>query len=591
MITIESHPLILPPNLQAIYDEAKATYNAAKHAEALSINENLYDQSTAEKSCMGRIIGKRFMGLCQYRLSALEASRASFLAALELAEDAEEIEQQLLIKNHLAATLRRLGLLQQAYDILEHGLEMAPLEQYTHAHARLLGNMGSLLDELGQRAAADDCYARFEVLSRLLGNQHRLANAVGLAARSAELRSDLDTAEKKYRQEADLAIKVKDPLRRIAATVHLARMAARRGQVAEAEQGFKDALAAARHVEHEKRLTDALEEYAKFLREQRKLPEAHRLLLEALQICKEPEKVANVNHALALVCRDAGLYGESLEYLMRSVDARGKLYEPLRTLKDLAKVRLNELKVITNDLVEEAFMVSRSPDVEAKLTELVNKVNDDPAAWPRFVAETESRVHGSTWKRTEALKSASHALWTQRLLPGDFTSLSASSQQTLERAERSYSNAVDDLGRSAHLLALVIECELRERLFARIHPHSPGRPAKKWMLMEMLDKLRSSLPPGSAPPPNPIYHLLHHHIQQHHLIVARICDAFDVITPLDGNTFDIVELRNGVAHGTETVLASLGRLQVDALKRHLALTAPHQGLTIFQALARLDRLP
>lgn len=56
------------------------------------------------------------------------------------------------------------------------------------------------------------------------------------------------------------------------------------------------------------------------------------------------------------------------------------------------------------------------------------------------------------------------------------------------------------------------------------------------------------------------------------------------VKPLEGPTLEILKVRNGVAHGDPAILASLGRLQVDAIKRHLALEAPEQ------ALARLPRL-
>lgn len=590
MIPIESHPLVLPPDLMALYDSAKATYVAGSHAEALHINEELRRQSMAVQCSLGTIVGQRFMGLCHYRLGDLEAARASFDEALRLAVVSGEIEQQLLIQNHLAACVRGLGQLQQAHDILERALNMAPLELYTHAHSRLLANKGALLDELGQRAAADDCYARFEVLSRLLGNDHRLANAVGLAARSALLREDFATAEEKYKEEARLATKVNDPLRKIAATLHLARLAARRGEDTAAERGFTEALEEARRGPHRKRLTDTLEDYADFLRKRFNLPLAYRYLLEALTLCNEPEKVANVNHGLALVCRDAGLYGESLEYLMRSVDARTKLYEPLRTLKERAKIRLDELKGITQELVDDALMVSRSSDTETALKELVNKVNDDSTAWDRFVGASKRRMGETIWQRNEDLKLASRKIWEERLLPVDFSLLSAPCRETLARAERSYSSAVDDLGRSAHLLALVLEHELKDRLFRPLFPPVPGKP-ERWMLSNMLTTLRDYLDPSRAPAPSNPLHRLFLHVQGHHYLITRICETLDEVKPLSGANLHIVSIRNGVAHGDEAVVAPLRRLQVDAIKRHLALEAPNGGLTIFQALARLPRLP
>ena len=458
---------------------------------------------------------------------------------------------------------------------------MAPLEHYAHAHARLLGNKGALLDEFGDRAAADDCYARFEILSRLLGNDHRLANAVGLAARSALLRNDLATAEKKYNEEAQLASKVGDPLRKIAATLHLARLAASRGRYSEAENGFKDALRAARQISHEKRLTDTLESYAEFLRERRDLPTAYRHLREALALCGEPEKVANVNRSLARVCHDAGLYGESLEYLMCSATVRAQLYAQLGPQRHLGKARFDELKGLTKTLVDEALLVSRTPELELKLEALVNNVHGDSDAWSSYKSAAENDAKSSLWARHQAIRERSVTTWTEHLLPNDFSSLSDRSQAILERAERSYSSAVDDLGRSAHLLVIVIECVIKQRLFTTVSSN------QKWMLGNMVPVLRDAL--SSAPAQKAKYPRLYQHIHRHRSIIERIVNAFDPI-PFRGRDLLIVDIRNGVAHGDEAILDSLDRLQVDAIKRHLALEAPEGGLTIMQALARLKDL-
>jgi tetratricopeptide (TPR) repeat protein len=590
MITIESKPLDLPSELQALYEGAKATYNLPNYRESLHINEQLHERSISLESTLGEILGQRFMGLCHYRLGELEASRTHFEAALERAKVVGAVEQQLLLRNHLAATMTGLGLLEIAHEHLKDGLALAPVDQHPHAHARLLGNMGALLDELGQRAAADDCYARFEVLARLLGNKHRLANAVGLAARAAELRGDLATAEEKYSEEAKLAEEVKDPVRAIAATVHQAQLAAGRNDPETAEQGFKAALAAAeRHVPNGKRHIDALEAYANFLRARTppNLPEAHRLLRDALAKSSQREKQANVNHSLALVCRDAGLYGESLFYLMRSAETRASLYAPLRALRNLAQTRLNELQKLTKELLDEAFLVYRSQDVEAKLTALVNQVHADPNAWDNYINSPAHRVGEPPLERSRRLIDSSRATWTERLLPGDFAKFSEHSRDLLERAERSYSSTVDDLGRSAHLLALVVECELRDRIFKQV----TVRGIKHWMLGNMLSELRNALSAAPALSSSDRRHRLHAHVRTHRPLVEKISTVSDPIYPLDGTgPLKIVDVRNDVAHGNATTLGSLGRVQVDAIKRHLALEALEGGLTILQALARLPRL-
>lgn len=587
MTSIEARPLVLPPDLSSIYDRAKTEYMSAKYQAALDSNTTLFQQAETIHHSLGQIIGKRFMGLCHYRLGKLEASKSCFEAAIRLADDAHEIEQKLLLFNHLAATLRRLGKLEDAYSTLKRALEMAPMTDFIHAHARLLGNLGALLDEFGQRSAADDCYARFEVLSRLLGNEHRLANAVGLAARSAELRGDIETAEAKYAEEARLAVKVGDPLRQIAATLHRARVATHRGNLDEAESGYVEAVSEAKRVSHEKRYTDSLEEYGNFLRKfRRNLPAAHRNLMEAMRICNEPEKQANVNHGLALVCRDAGLYGESLHYLMQSVAGRVKLYEQLRAAKDLTKGRLNDLKEITSELVDDAFQVARTPDIQDRLRELVDRVNDAPGAWDAYRLAAAEQTRETIWKRHRELERRSRETWGTYLLPNHFTKLFPQSQSLLERAERSYSSTVDDLGRSAHLLALVVECELKARVFERVASK------QRWTLGEMLSKLNIVAAQTRAPKATDPLYKVYHYTRKYRPLIEQICKATGPIPPADGSTpLVLVDIRNGVAHGDEATLTSLGRLQIDAIKRRLALEAPQDGLTVFQALAQLPVLP
>ena len=122
------------------------------------------------------------------------------------------------------ATLRRDGKPLEAYELFRKHLERATLPNYIHERARLYGNYGALLDQLGQRAAADDGYARLEELCELLGNPDRLANARGLAARSADLRQDQETALRKYEDERRLAEQSGNVARQVAATLHMARM-------------------------------------------------------------------------------------------------------------------------------------------------------------------------------------------------------------------------------------------------------------------------------------------------------------------------------------------------------------------------------
>ncbi len=175
------------------------------------------------------------------------------------------------------------------------------------------------------------------------------------------------------------------------------------------------------------------------------------------------------------------------------------------------------------------------------------------------------------------------------LLPREYTMIASECQALLHRAERSYSNTVDDLGRSVHLLVLVLEIELNRRLFAPAIARLSRKKKPNLSFGSMLGELHLAI--HSQPPSESYLARVHAHIRQHLKLAQQIHKVQDKITPLRGPTLDLVKIRNGVAHGNEAILKSLDRLQADAIKRHLALEAPEGGLTVFQALAHLPVLP
>lgn len=601
------------PTYHELYAEAKAIYGKGgkdNYELSLALNRQIRERAAHEGHLLWQIFGARFMGLCHHRLAQLDTAIAHFQEAIALAEPlgAGARELVLLIKNHLANTLRQHGQLEEAYTLLRDSLRQAPLPEFLHAHGRLVGSLGALLDQLGQRGASDDCYARFEVLSRLRDNPHRLANAVALAARAAELREDFATAEEKYEEEAELARRLEDPLRVTSAILHGAWMAWRRNDPDRAAHGFKAALERAdRHTV--KRQADALELYAKFLHERRDLITARRHFLRAMEGSQDLEKLASVNHGLALVCRDAGLYGESLVYLSRSVKHRAQLYAPLKTLKPQVAPRWEELKQFTDELVHEAFRVARSEEERDTLARLVDSVRG-PGTWAQsYASEVQRGVGEPIWDYRERLRERSRRIWEQTLLRDCFTQFTEHSRKLIERAEISYSSAVDDLGRSAHLLALVVECELRHRIFepAQQHVGTPrgyskcsathakfvgitaalksGDKPHNWTLGDMFKSLDELVNPPTALRSDDLLHQLRASLTNHDAAIRRIHTATREIRPLVGNPIKLLDVRNAVAHGDEQ---PLNRLQVDAIKRHLALEAGDGEPTILQAVAQVS---
>src|SRR5437016_6052004 len=164
----------LPDDLRRLEDEARDHYRRANFARALELDRELLAAADRCAHRLARIVAHRFIGLCLYRLGRIDESQQALEAALAMARDAQEIEQTLLICNHLGATLRRAGRLDEAYRVFDEALGEATVPRYMLPRARLLANFGALHDELGQRAAADDCYSRYEELIELLQQEHRL---------------------------------------------------------------------------------------------------------------------------------------------------------------------------------------------------------------------------------------------------------------------------------------------------------------------------------------------------------------------------------------------------------------------------------
>lgn len=594
----------LPEDLHNLYHEAREAYRATDHRRALDLNRQLTNQATARGDVLGQILGRRFEGLCHYRLSDLAASEEALRDALRLAESAEDVAQQLLIANHLASTLRRAGKLGEAYERLREARKRATLPTYLHPRARLIGNLGALYDELGQRARADDCYARFEELAELIGNPHWLANARSLAARAAALREDFELAEEKYRDERDLAERNGDVLHQIAATIHTARLAALRGRTDDAEALFRDALDRSEHCNYEKRYIDALAGYAGFLREHRgDLPRANYYLgLAEAQAAREPEKRANIAYERAILCMEAGLLGESLHYLIDSLDVRAALYEPLtrEDIKVMTKARIAELGKLTEELVDEALRVKRSGTERERLKLVISRLAD-PQAWERY-EERRAAYQGPPMENAR-IQAESVALkwWHRRLSQPVFDSIAAPTREALMGAGIAYHSATDDLTRSAQLLALAVEEELRERVFtpaearlsasrnrrnpSKTHQHFAG--GRRWTLGAMLESL-SEVVSGAKPAAGDALLVFRRLLAAQMPDVKRVTALAQPIVPLKGTARRLLDIRNESVHDAKV---RFDRLEVDAIARAITLdiTGPDEP-TIMASLLRL-RIP
>ncbi len=582
--TEEQIGILLPPEPAKLFLEARAAYLQADFKQALELDRKVLAWAEAHQHRTGQILGHRFIGLCHFRPDALDASTNHLTEALRLAEDASCLPQVLLCANHLGATHRRAGKLLDAYDLFRVYLERATLPDFIHERARLYGNYGALLDQLGQRAAADDAYARMEELCELIGNPDRLANARGLAARSADLRQDQQTALHKYEDERRLAEQSGNVARRVAATLHMARMNGKLKRFKEAELLCEEGLKLAQAQEHKGRLIDAWECRAEISQLQGKLAASYQGSNEALQLLDKatdhPEKRANNLRRLAVICRDAGLHGEALHHLMDAAQVRWKLFEPLRAHERLAKMaqdRLLELKELARELVQEGSRVKREPEDRSAIPSLIRQIWKPPGE-NQSDEDLEAQLGSpppediSLWPERQRKKA--EALWKERLLPDTFTELSSDSQKDLVRAELAYSTTVSDLARVAHLLAVVVERELRERIIipAAKENISKQRELKRWQrisLGEILDVLDGT---GNLPKAKDVQEYIAQALGKE--IVDKILRLKQPLQRADklGESFKLIELRNAVAHGEDgRRFPTLNRLTVDAVKRALVL--------------------
>lgn len=580
---------VLPSEQADWFLQARSVYLQAKYADALALDEKLLQWAEQANHRSGKILGHRFVGLCHFRLDQPEKSEEHLRRAIELAEREKAAAQVLLCANHLGATLRRQGRLYDAYQLFLRYLEKASLPTFLHERARLLGNLGALYDVLGQRAARDDHYARMEELCEMLGNPDRLANARGLAARSLLQRKDLVGALKKFEQEQQLAEQSGNVARQVAATIHIAKLHAEQSQFDLAMQQSQEALHRAQELKHPGRLIDAWECRAAILLRQGKLAASHLSLQEAMTLLKQGsehlEKQANVLSLAGRLCIRAGLHGEALHHLMAEASLRHRLVEPLRAdkrIREMAQGPIRALERRAQYLLRETWSVARRPQEQEAVRTLLCKLLDREELSDEDLDKQLRNVPSMDLRRWQkSHDTRTRKLWQERLLPGKFPLLHPDSQEDLLRAESSYSATVDDLGRFAHLLAVVVERELRERI---IRPATTvlqlnSNESDAWLhsglgsflLLLSGDKFKPRGVRGSGDE-------MHKYVRdlrtKHGAVLDAIGSLRQPFNRADGasDAYRLLDLRNAVAHGTDASrFKNLDRLTVDAIKRRLVL--------------------
>lgn len=580
---------VLPCEQAEWFLQARSVYLQARYTEALALDQKLLGWAKQAKHPKGMILGHRFIGLCHFRLDEPNESEQHLRAAIALADNEGLTAQALLCANHLGATLRRQGKLYDAYTLFRENLKKATLPEFLHERARLHGNLGALYDVFGQRAARDDHYARMEELCELLGNPDRLANARGLAARSLFQRKEQDAARLKFEEERRLATQSNNVARQIAATIHIAKLHAQKKEWNEALSQSQQAIDQATALKHPGRLIDAWECRAAVLLRQGNLAASYLSLQEAMTLLDKGsehlEKRANVHSFAGRLCIQAGLHGEALHHLMAEADLRFRLIEPLREdeqVREMAKGRLRALEQRAHYLLRETWSVARKPDeheaVRALLCKLLDRdeLSDDDL---KRLLDGGPSTDLRRWQQSQ--RKRARRLWQERLLPRTFALLLSESQEDLLRAEVSYSSTVDDLARFAHLLAVVVERELRARIIrpATAALQLSGKESDAWLRLGLggLLMVLSGEKPSQRELQSSIDRMQRHVANlgvQHAAVLDAVRKVNQPVQPTGrrGSSYTLVALRNAVAHGSDTRrFKDLDRLTVDAIKRRLVL--------------------
>jgi tetratricopeptide (TPR) repeat protein len=521
-------------NNNSLLGQARAAYLDARYGQALALNEKAIHA--------GELLGHRYVGVCLYRLNQLKRSEQ----ALRRAQTKLPPEQQPYLCNHLGATLRSLGKLDEAERVLLDGLKAAEEVAFADARGRLHGSIGALYDELGLTHRAVEHYARFEELMRLHGSKLKLANAVGLVARQAIRHGDLDRAEELGKEELKIGLEYNKRSLIISARVHLAHVASMRGNAArgsdselaelyydEARELYQLALSDADSIELLKRQFSTRRSLGRFETEVGRLAEARKWLDEALVLSMKlpAHDQARAFESLARCSSAAGLHGEALHFMQQAVVARRALTE---THPKLMEARTRRTEELTREMVEEALAVTRSP----KEMEHLKEVLPD---WEKKLSEGVL----PHWQWLQDAEREAEKTWTARLLD-DWEALPVEVRGDLVQAHTLYRSA-KDLGVVAFLLA-----RGTERLLREVVAGAKGR--GKPTLNPLLKALKN---PG---------------------IERLLTNAVDA----EDREQDLVQLRNDFAHGNPM---DIDRLGVDCLIRVVA-TGPDSVLSQLLALPR-----
>lgn len=492
----------------------------------------------------------RLYGAAAYDHLQVERSEALLREARTRAEEGGWESETLLAMNHLGATLRKRGKLDQAARVFEEGLARAHPRDFHFERARLMGNYGALMDDLGDLGGAAELYGRYEELLGLLPDPplDRLANAHGLVSRVYRQRGDFDRALVKAQSEQRLGEQSGDAYREARGWQHIAQAQADLGDVAAAEQSYLQATDVLKRSSYLRAHLSLAHAHGRFYLGLGRLHQAQAMVDRAVQqlrslSAEEDEHRAKVAQLAAEVAAAAGLHGEALWHLREALEAQVRRYENLSAPELLRRTRgrREELARLGEQLSREAAQVNRDESELEPVRELLGKLGVGPAT-PVPPEDVTS------WR--ERIGEVSRERWA-KLLPATLTK---STRTDLVLADLLSHGQVGDLPRSLFLILATLERELRERVYkvprtSETHRSESVPGPERWGLVRLVDGLDASGVEAQVV-----------------LCVKRVLEqpvALSGPVPITAS-----QLRNDVAHGR---LPDLSRVEADAIRRMLVL--------------------
>lgn len=545
-------------------------YKAREYDVAEAADQEALALAVASVDRVGEARARRLLGLCAYRRGDSVASAARLEQARELALAIGWEEEDLLVCNHLGATLRKLGRLEDADAVFRDALRRADPRHHRIARARLLGSYGAFHDDLGDERAAAEYYARYDELLAQVDDPGRQANARGLVSRAARLRGDLDLAEAKALEERDLGARGGDRLREGRGWMHYGQALAARGDAQGADEALLQADAHLAAAGDARTPVDIAVARGRFYLEVGRLHDAHEQVERARRTvgalsAEEHEHRAKVSELAAGVAAEAGLHGEALWHIGDALESQLRRFEPISDprLQRLTQGRRRHLATLARRAMAEAAAVDRAPGEVSRVAELVHRLGEGPVLPdipPTTVDAWRKRVRAEAERR-----------W-RRLLP--FSELAPAAQEDLVLCDVVSQGTVGDLGRGLLLLLGTIERELHERVLAPLRPRVAHSRRKASLLQSLLSQARpaglGTLIAALLQPPEGFA------ADDPRVVAEPFVGALgglallrEPVVGLDGRALPSpVDVRNTVAHGRAW---AHGRIDADAIRRVLTL--------------------